>query len=61
MLFNLPKTQNVMENVGPEANLEKKTMKLKHIDLKAISEPFWPDLGMRGRPLGAILGVFGPT
>ena len=27
-----------MENVGPEANREKTTMKLKHIDVEAILE-----------------------
>ena len=50
-----------MENVCQEAYGEKTTMKLKHIDLEAILEPFGPHLGVLGRPLGAILGVLGPT
>ena len=37
------------------------TMKPKHIDLEAILEPFWPHLGVLGRPLGAFLGILGPT
>ena len=61
MLSKIPKSQNALENVGPEANREKTTMKLKHIDLEAILEPFWPHLGVLGRPLEAILGVLGPT
>ena len=61
MLSKLPKNQNTLENVGPEANREKTTTKLKHINLEAILEPFWPHLGVRGRPLEAILGVLGPT
>ena len=61
MLSKLPKSQNTLENVGPEANREKPTMKLKHIDLKDILEPFWPHLGVLGRPLEAILDVLGPT
>ena len=54
MLSKLPKSQDTLENVGPEANREKMTMKPKHIDLEAILEPFWPHLGVRGRPLEAI-------
>ena len=50
-----------LENVGPEANREKTTIKLKHINLDAILEPFWPHLGVLGRPLEAILGVLGAT
>ena len=42
-------------------NLEKITMKPKHIDLEAILEPFWPHLGVLGRPLGTFLGSLGPT
>ena len=61
MLSKLPKSQKTFENVDPEANCEKTTMKLKHIDLKAILEPFWFHLGVLGRSLGAILGVLGPT
>ena len=60
-LSKLPKSQNTLENGGPEANREKTTMKLKHVDLKAILEPFWPHLGVLRRALEAILGVLGPT
>ena len=61
MLSKLPKSQNTFENVGPEANREKMIMKLKHIDLEDILEPFWPHLGVLGRSFEAILGVLGPT
>ena len=61
MLSKLPKSKETLENVGPEANREKTTMKPKHIDSEAILEPFWPHLGVLGRPLGAMLGVLGPT
>ena len=61
MLSKLPKSKNTLENVGPEANREKTTMKLKHINFEPILEPFWPHLGVLGRPLEAILGVLGPT
>ena len=61
MFSQLPKCKKTLENKGPEANCEKTTMKPKHIDLEAILEPFWPHLGVPGRPLGAILGVLGPT
>ena len=61
MLFKLPKSKNTLENVSPEANREKTTMKLKHINFESILETFWPHLGVLGRPLEAILGVLGPT
>ena len=61
MLSKLPKSKNTLENVRPEANREKTTMKLKHINLEATLEPFWPHLEALGRPLEAILGVLGPT
>ena len=61
MLSKLPKSKNTLENVCPEANLEKTTMKLKHVNFEPIFEPFWPHLGVLGRALEAILGVFGPT
>ena len=61
MLSKLPKSKNTLENVGPEANREKTTMKLKHINFESILEPFWPHLGVLGRALEAILGVLGPT
>ena len=59
--FKLPKSKKALENVSPEANREKTTMKLKHINFEPILEPFWPHLGVLGRPLEAILGVLGPT
>jgi hypothetical protein len=61
MLSQLPKSKKTLENVGPEANFEKNTLKPKHVDLEAILEPFWPHLGVLGRPLGAFLGILGPT
>ena len=61
MLPKLPKSKDIFENVGPEANREKTIMKLKNINLEAILEPFWPHLGVLGRPLEAILGILGPT
>ena len=48
MLSKLLTTKKTLENVCPEANREKTTMKLKHIDLEAILEPFWPHLGGLG-------------
>ena len=59
MLSKFPKSQKTWENAGPEANREKTTMKLTHIDLEAILEPFWPHLEVLGKPLGAILGILG--
>ena len=61
MLSKLPKSKETLENVSPEANREKTTMKLKHINLEAIWEPFWPHFGVLGKSLEAILGVLGPT
>ena len=61
MLSKLPNSKETLENVGPKANHEKTTMKLKHIDLEAILEPFWLHLGVLWRPLEAILGVLRPT
>ena len=61
MLAKLPKSKNTLENVSPEANHEKTTMKLKHINLEAILEAFWPHAEVLGRPLEAILGDLGPT
>ena len=61
MLSKLPNSEDTFENVGQEANREKTTMKLKHINLEAILVPFWPHLGVLGRPLESILGVLGPT
>ena len=61
MLSKLPKSKNTLENVGPEANREKTTMKLKHINLESMLETFWLHLGVLGKSLGAILGVLGPT
>ena len=61
MLSKLPKNKNTLENIGQEANREKRIMKLKHIDSEAILELFWPHLGVLGRPLETILGILGPT
>ena len=62
MLSKLPKSKDTLENVGPEANHEKTTMDLKHVNFELIIlEPFWPHLGVLGRALEAILGVLGPT
>ena len=61
MHSKLPKSKDSLENVGPEANREKTTMKLKHINFEGILEPFWPHLGVLGRPSETILGVLGPT
>ena len=45
MRSKLLKSNNSLENVGPEANREKTTRKLKHIDVEAILEvilvSFW--------------------
>ena len=38
MLSTLPKSKATFENVGPEANREKTTRKLKHINVEAILE-----------------------
>ena len=59
--FKAPESQNTLENIGPEANREKTTMKIKHINFEPILEPFWPHLAVLGRPLEAILAVLGPT
>ena len=61
MLSKLPKSKISFENIDLEAHQEKTTMKLKHINLEAILEPFWPHLGVLGSALEAILGVLGPT
>ena len=59
MHSKLPKSTDSLENVGPEANREKKTSKLKHIDVKAIMEAILVSSWVLGRPLGAMLGVWG--
>ena len=59
--FKAREKPNTLENVGPEANREKTTMKLKPTNFESILEPFWPHLGVLGRPLEAIMGVLGPT
>ena len=61
MLSKLPESENTLENVSPEANREKTTMKLKHINFESILEPFWLHLGVLGRALEAFLGILGPT
>ena len=62
MLSKLPKSKNTLENVGPEANREKTTMKLKKykfgIHLGAILASSWGTWeGFRGHfgRLGANL------
>ena len=59
MLSKLPKSNISLENVGPEANREKTTMKLKPINFESILEPFWPHLGVLGRALGGHFGRLG--
>ena len=59
MLSKLPKSKNTLENVRLEPNREKTNMKLKHINFEPILEPFWPHLGVLGRPLGTMLPVWG--
>ena len=73
MLSKLPKSTNSLENVGQEANREKKTRKLKHIDVEAILEAilvsswgtweaFWGHVGRLGTNLSqhkAILSHLG--
>ena len=56
-----PEKQKNVGSVGPEANREKTTTTLKHINFEPILESFWPHLGVLGKPLEAILGVLGPT
>ena len=51
MLSKFPKSKNTLENVRPEANRGKTTMRLEHMDLQ--------HLGLLGRPLEAILGHIG--
>ena len=56
MLSKLPKSQNTLENLGPEANCEKMAMKPKHIDL-LIWKQSWSHFGLilgLGSPLEAI-------
>ena len=45
MLSKLPKSKKTLENVGPEANREKTTMKLKHINFELILSHFGIILG----------------
>ena len=58
--FKVPEKQRYIGKRRSGSKSRKKTtMKLKHINLEAILEPFWPHLGVLGRALEAILGVFG--
>ena len=57
MLSKLLKSKETLENVSLEANRGKTTMRLKHMDLEAILEPFWPHPGVLGRPLGGYFGA----
>ena len=73
MLSKLPKSKKTLENVGPEANCEKTTMKLKHINVGAILEAilasawetweaFWGHVGRLGANLSqhkTILSLLG--
>ena len=73
MHSKLPRSSDSLENVGPEANREKKTRKLKHIDVEAILEvilvsswgtweAFWGHVGRLGTNLSqhkAILSHLG--
>ena len=61
MLSKLPNSQNKLENVGLEANPEKTTMKLKHIDVEAILEAILVSSWGTWEAFGAMLGVWGPT
>ena len=62
MHSKLLKSNNSLENVGPEANREKKTRKLKHIDVEAILETIlvsswgtWEAFGVHVGRLGTNL------
>ena len=58
MHSKLPKSKNSLENVGPEANREKKTRKPKHIDVEAILEAIlvssWGTWGAFGGHVGRL-------
>ena len=63
MRSKLPKSKNSLENVRPEANRQKKTRKLKHIDVEAILEAIlgsswgtWEAFGGHVGRLGTNLG-----
>ena len=62
MHSKLPKSKDSLENVGPEANREKKTRKPKHIDVEVILEAIfvsswgtWEAFGGHVVRLGTIL------
>ena len=66
MHSKLPKSNHLLENVGPEANREKKTRKLKQINVEAILEAIlvsswgtWEAFGDHFGHLGANLIRFG--
>ena len=59
VLPKLPKSKITLENVGPEANREKTTMKLKPINFEFILEPFWLHLGVHLSQHKAILSHLG--
>ena len=61
MLSKFPTSKKTLENVGPEANREKTTIKANYINFEPILEPFWPHLEVLWKPLEAILGILGPT
>ena len=67
MHSKLPKSKNSLENVGPEANREKKARKLKHIDVEDILEAIlvlswgtWEAFGGRVGHLGTNLSQHKP-
>ena len=57
--FKAPDQQKYVRKLGPEANREKTTMKLKHINFEPILEPFWPHIGVLGRPLEPFWASWG--
>ena len=58
MLSKLPKSKKTLENVGPEANREKTTMKLKHINFEPILEAFWPHFVLSSQPSPTLVNDF---
>ena len=59
MPSKLPKSTNSLENVGQEANREKKTRKLKHIDVEAILEAILVSSWGTWEAFGDLLGQLG--
>ena len=59
MLSKFPKSTYTLENVGPEANREKTTMKLKHIDVEAILEAILASCWGTWEAFGGHVGCLG--